>query len=54
VLLALPLTALALPGFAEIKANYVPSEARLLARDGHLLHTLRIDKTRAPPRLDAA
>ncbi len=45
VLLALPLTALALPGFAEIKANYVPSEARLLARDGHLLHTLRLDKT---------
>ena len=45
LLLTLPLSALALPGFAEVKANYVPSEARLLARDGHPLHTLRLDKT---------
>ena len=45
LLLALPLTALALPGFAEVKASYVSSEASLLARDGRPLHTLRLDKT---------
>ncbi|MFZ2368690.1 MAG: penicillin-binding protein 1C [Azonexus sp.] len=43
--LLLPLPALALPGFGEVKAGYVPSEARLLARDGQLLQTLRIDKS---------
>ena len=45
LLLALPLTAQALPGFAEVKASYVSSEATLLARDGRPLHTLRLDKT---------
>ena len=43
--LLLPLPALALPGFAEVKASYVFSEATLLARDGQLIHRLRLDKT---------
>ena len=43
--LLLPLPALALPGFAEVKAGYVPSDAILLARDGQPLHRLRLDKT---------
>ena len=43
--LLLPLPALALPGFAEVKASYVPSDALLLARDGQPLHRLRLDKT---------
>ena len=42
--LLLPLSAMALPGFAEVKAGYVPSEAILLARDGQPLQTLRLDK----------
>lgn len=37
--------ALALPGFAEVKRDYTSSDATLLARDGQLLHTLRIDKS---------
>ncbi|WP_412480693.1 penicillin-binding protein 1C [Azonexus sp. IMCC34839] len=41
----LPLPALALPGFAEVKRDHTPSEAVLLARDGRPLHTLRLDKT---------
>ncbi|HXE38957.1 MAG TPA: biosynthetic peptidoglycan transglycosylase, partial [Azonexus sp.] len=45
LLLLLPLPALALPGFAEVKAAYVPSEATLLARDGKALHSLRLDPT---------
>jgi len=45
LLLALPLTALALPGFAEVKASYVSSEASLLDRNGRPLHILRLDKT---------
>jgi len=40
-LLSLP--ALALPGFAEVKAGYTSSQANLLARDGRPLHALRID-----------
>lgn len=36
--------AFAMPAFSEIRRDYVPSEARLLARDGQLLHSLRIDK----------
>ena len=43
--LLLPLPALALPEFAEVKASYVPSDAILLARDGQPLHRLRLDKT---------
>ena len=45
LLLALSLPVQALPGFAEVRAAYVPSEATLLARDGQPLHTLRLDKT---------
>lgn len=45
VALFLPHPALALPGFAEVKAGYLPSEATLLARDGQPLQTLRLDKT---------
>jgi len=45
LLLALPLSAQALPEFAEVKASYVPSDALLLARDGQPLHRLRLDKT---------
>ncbi len=41
----LPLPALALPGFAEVKRDYTPSDAVLLARDGQPLHSLRLDKT---------
>lgn len=43
-LLALPLPALALPTFAEVKAAYTPSEAWLLARDGRPLQSLRVDR----------
>ena len=43
--LLLPRPALALPGFADVKAAYQPSEATLLARDGQPLQTLRLDKT---------
>ena len=35
--------ALALPEFAEVRANHVSSEATLLARDGQPLQTLRLD-----------
>lgn len=45
LLLLLPLPALALPGFAEVKAGYIPSTATLLARDGQALHSLRVDPT---------
>ena len=38
-----PLPALAVPGFAEVRAAYQPSEATLLARDGRPLHSLRVD-----------
>jgi penicillin-binding protein 1C len=41
--LLLPLPAFALPGFAEVKRDYVSSEALLLARDGRPLHSLRLD-----------
>ncbi len=34
----------ALPSFSEVKAEYRPSEAKLLARDGRVLHSLRVDK----------
>ena len=44
LLLLLPGAAFALPGFAEVRQAYVPSEARLLARDGRPLHSLRLDK----------
>jgi len=44
LLLLLPGTVLALPGFTEVRQAYVPSEARLLARDGRPLHSLRLDK----------
>jgi len=40
----LPLAALALPTYSEVRASYVSSDATLLARDGRPLHTLRIDK----------
>lgn len=43
--LLLPLSALALPGFTEVRASYISSEATLLARDGQPLHSLRLDKT---------
>jgi penicillin-binding protein 1C len=39
-----PLPALALPTFEEVKAAYTPSEAWLLARDGRQLERLRIDR----------
>lgn len=42
--LAWPQVAPALPGFAEVKAAYTPSDAWLLARDGRVLHTLRVDR----------
>ena len=45
LLAGLPLAALALPTYSEVKAAYVSSEATLLARDGQPLHTLRLDKT---------
>jgi penicillin-binding protein 1C len=45
LLLALSSPAQALPGFAEVQAAYVSSEATLLARDGQPLHTLRLDKS---------
>ncbi|MCE1243674.1 transglycosylase domain-containing protein [Oryzomicrobium sp.] len=35
----------ALPEFAQVRRDYRPSDATLLARDGQPLHTLRIDKT---------
>ncbi|MFH2123609.1 MAG: penicillin-binding protein 1C [Pseudomonadota bacterium] len=38
-----PLPALALPAFEEVKAAYTPSEAWLLARDGQQLQSLRVD-----------
>lgn len=39
----MPQPALALPGFAAVKAGYVASDATLLARDGQPLQTLRLD-----------
>lgn len=42
MLVILPVSAV--PRFQEVKANYRPSEALLLARDGRPLHSLRIDK----------
>ncbi len=42
---SLPGVAVAMPSFAEVKAAYVPSEARLLARDGQLLQSVRLDPT---------
>ena len=44
-LLLMPLAANALPGFSAFKAAYVPSESVLLARDGQVLHTLRVDQS---------
>ena len=41
--LSLPLPAVALPTFAEVKKSYVSSEAVLLARDGRPIHSLRLD-----------
>lgn len=43
LLLALPLPAVALPSYGEVRAAHVPSEATLLARDGRPLHSLRLD-----------
>lgn len=43
--LALAAPALAWPSFAEVKAGYVESDSRLLARDGQVLHSLRRDHT---------
>ncbi|MDP2822141.1 MAG: penicillin-binding protein 1C [Sulfuritalea sp.] len=43
-LLALPLPALALPTFVEVKTAYTSSEAWLLARDGRPLQSLRVDR----------
>jgi penicillin-binding protein 1C len=43
LIILLPASALALPGFAEVRAAYVSSEASLLARDGRPLHRLRLD-----------
>ncbi len=37
--------ALALPSAAEVRAAYRASDARLLARDGQPLHTLRVDNS---------
>ncbi len=45
LLAGLPLAALALPTYSEVKAAYVSSETTLLARDGQPLHTLRLDKS---------
>ena len=36
--------AAALPAFADVRRDYVPSDATLLARDGQVLQRLRIDK----------
>lgn len=41
--IVVPLPALALPSFEEVKAAYTPSEAWLLARDGRPLQSLRVD-----------
>jgi len=41
----LPLPSMAMPSFSQVKAAYVPSEARLLARDGQLLQSVRLDRT---------
>jgi penicillin-binding protein 1C len=38
-----PAPTFALPSHAEVRAAYVPSEAMLLARDGHPLQSLRLD-----------
>ncbi len=43
---ALALPAHALPRFAELKASYTESDAWLLARDGQILQSTRIDLTR--------
>lgn len=43
--LLVPVSAVALPGLAEVKAAYASSEATLLDRDGLPLHSLRLDKT---------
>jgi penicillin-binding protein 1C len=43
LMLLLPASAHALPSFAQVRAAYLSSEARLLARDGRSLQTLRID-----------
>ena len=37
--------AAALPAFADVRRDYVPSDATLLARDGQVLQRLRIDKS---------
>jgi len=44
ILPQVPLPALALPSFAEVKTAYTPSEAWLLARDGQQLQSLRVDR----------
>jgi penicillin-binding protein 1C len=41
--LCLPTAAWALPTFTEVRAGYVASDAQLLARDGQVLQSLRID-----------
>lgn len=38
-------SAQAVPDFAEVRRDYRASDARLLARDGQPLHSLRLDKT---------
>ena len=44
-LIAFSTAAQALPGFTEVRASHLTSEATLLARDGRALHSLRLDKT---------
>lgn len=41
----LPLPGVAMPSFADVRAAYRPSEASLLARDGRLLQTVRLNPT---------
>jgi len=40
----MPLSALALPNYPEVKASYTPSEAWLLSRDGQPIQSLRLDR----------
>jgi penicillin-binding protein 1C len=43
---AVPQAEAALPTYAEVRAAHTPSEAWVLDRHGHLLQTVRVDKTR--------
>ncbi|HEY7675850.1 MAG TPA: hypothetical protein VIG69_02170, partial [Candidatus Methylomirabilis sp.] len=44
--LASPREALAVPSFADVRAAYRPSDARLLDRHGEVIHELRIEEKR--------